>query len=276
MNEWMLCQKQKADKPYYIETIGKNIFTIEELCFYFWNYAHLLDDSIVNRELCVWLREELAMQELSEQVRELVEQQADVCELALAVLDSTQYLSQPEYGSYVQKLRDLKHMTAFERSKRRADELLSNRKYYKAFQEYQLLLNAPEAREEQIKAKLYHNMGVACCRMFFFKKGSEYFLKAFLTVPGKESMRQYKLALKLCEEELEENELIRQFPGAESVDIQIARELQDSMDNNGEKAMAMEKLQRIKDEGKVAVYYRELEENLQKWRDECREYMSLR
>lgn len=276
MSELILCQKRKAKRPYYIETIGKNVYTIEELCFFFWNYVHLPDDSLVNKELVWWIRDELAMNELAVKIEQLIENQEGVEELALAVLDSIQYLSKSEYNCYIQSLKKMKTMTDFERNKRRADDLLSNKKYYKAIQEYRLLLNEPEAEEEQMMAKLYHNMGVAYSKMFFFKKGSEYFLKAFLTVPSKESMRQYKLAVKLCEEELEEDELVRQFPGAESMDVQVYQEMQESMEKDSQKNIAIDDLRQIKSEGKVAMYYQKLEDNLQKWRDECREYMNLR
>lgn len=276
MGRLILCQEKTANVPYYMESVGKNIYTIEELCFYFWNYGHLLDDSVLNQELAVWIQQELNMPLLSMRLEEIIRNKEGVEELAAAVLNSIGYLSESEYSAYIQNLKKMKNMTPFERMQRKADDLVQGKRYYKALQEYNRLLKEPEAKEDSVASKLYHNMGVAYCRMFCFKKASECFLKAFLMTPGKESMRQYKLAVRLCDGAVEEDELVRQFPSSESMDRQVYEEIQSALAKDSKKGLEIDELRRIKDEGKVALYYKRLEENLQGWRDECREYMNLR
>lgn len=59
MSGYILCQI-KAQHPCYIESISLNIYSIEELCYFlFYNLLYLLDDSILNTELCDWIRDEL-------------------------------------------------------------------------------------------------------------------------------------------------------------------------------------------------------------------------
>ncbi len=276
MNRLILCQEKKAKVPYYMDTIGKNIYTIEELCFYFWNYAHLLDSSLLNSHLVTWIRQELNMEELASQTETIIGEEKGVEELAAVVLKSIHYLTESEYNCYIQKLKKIKDMTPFERNKRKADDLVQNKRYYKALQEYSLLLKEPEAEEVEVASKIYHNMGVAYSKMLLFKEGSECFLKAFLTMPGKESMRQYKLALRLCEKNIEEDELVRQFPSSDTMDIQVYQEMQEAIEKDNKKSMKIHQLIQLKNEGKVAMYYINMEETLQEWRDECREYMNLR
>ena len=41
MSGYILCQVKKAEKPFYIENISTNIYSIEELCYYPVSYTHL-------------------------------------------------------------------------------------------------------------------------------------------------------------------------------------------------------------------------------------------
>ena len=59
MGSLILCHRKKAKHPYEIARIHKRIYTIEELCYYFCNNLYLVDYTIVNRQLCDWLEEEL-------------------------------------------------------------------------------------------------------------------------------------------------------------------------------------------------------------------------
>ena len=52
MSGYILCQVKRAKLPYYIENISTNIYSIEELCFYFYHNIYLLDSTILNEELC--------------------------------------------------------------------------------------------------------------------------------------------------------------------------------------------------------------------------------
>lgn len=276
MSRVIVCHGKKAQEPFYIETIGRNIYTVEELCYYFWNYAQLLDSVRDFEKLPKWLRKELQMEEPAAAVETLVRNRADVEELAAVILEAVPYLTPEEYEVYRTKLARIRNMTGFERSRLKADDYVRNRQYYKAVREYERLLEQPEAEEPKMAAKLYHNMGVACSRMFLFREAASHFLQAFLTVPAKESMRQYKLAVRLSDELTEEDELVRQFPSSESMDMQVYEELKQAEEKESRKSKDLKQLEQLKSEGKVAKYYDNMEEILQRWRDECREYMSMK
>lgn len=276
MSRLMLCREEKAIAPYYIETIGKNIYTIEELCFYYRNYGHLLEKSALDKKLVSWIRTELKLDNLADKMNQMIQNEDSIGDMVIEVFSSVGYLSEQECDRYLQELKQMKHMTQFERNKRKADDLVKNKKFYKAVQEYRMLLKEPEAKEEEIASKLYHNLGVAYSKMFFFKKGADCFLKAFLMTPNKESMRQYKLAARLCEEEIEEDQLVKQFPNSESMDLQIYQEMEAVSQQGNGKRQEVEQLKQLKNEGKIANYYQMMEEILQKWREECRDYMNIR
>ena len=53
MSGYILCQIKRAKIPYYIVNISTNIYSIEELCYYIYHNIYLLDDTIINEQLCV-------------------------------------------------------------------------------------------------------------------------------------------------------------------------------------------------------------------------------
>lgn len=276
MSPLTLCHEKKATVPYFVETVGKHIYTIEELCYYFWNYAHLIDKDQLDSSLVTWIRDELQMEKLAADMERHLRYREEVEVVAETVFRSISYLTEEEFRQYVSNLRKLKAMTPFERAMRKADDLVRDRSYSKALQQYRILLKAPEAEEDEVASKIYHNMGVAYSKMCFFRKGSQCFLKAFLLVPSRESMRQYKVAIRLCPEELQEDELVAQFPSSETMNAQVEQDIASVREGSNSKKRMIQNLEQIKSDGNVAEYYQKLEEILQEWRGECREYMNIR
>ena len=59
LSGYILCQTKTADSPYFIENISTNIYTLEELCYYLFHNLYLIDDTVMNERLCLWLQDEL-------------------------------------------------------------------------------------------------------------------------------------------------------------------------------------------------------------------------
>ena len=74
MGSLILCHKKKAKHPYEISRIHMRIYTIEELCYYFCNNLYLVDYTIINRQLCDWLEEELELYDLADELRGILDQ----------------------------------------------------------------------------------------------------------------------------------------------------------------------------------------------------------
>ena len=273
MSGLVMCQGKKAQIPYYIEGIGKHVHTVEELCFFLWQYVHLLEPSFINQTLIDWIGKQLGLEELARLMGQKVQANADMAELVFCIMEHVCYLESGELEEYKERLKQAQDMSVFERRKCKADDLVRSQKYYKALAEYQKLLDEEEAQDKETAGRIYHNMGVAFSRMFFFKESCDCFLKAFLASPDKERMRQYKLAVRLCKDEIEEDELVREFPSASSMDMQVYEELEAARKAESAKSQKIARLRELKEEGKIAGYYKEIEETLREWNDECREYM---
>ena len=65
MGELLLCNEPIAAMPYYMESIGMNIYSIEELCYYISTNTFLLDKDFMYEELCSWFEKEAHLQMLA-------------------------------------------------------------------------------------------------------------------------------------------------------------------------------------------------------------------
>lgn len=98
MSGYILCQVKRAKLPYYIENISTNIYSIEELCFYFYHNIYLLDSTILNEELCFWIRDQLGLKKLAENLyKHLDDDEMKVGDFILPVFKEISYLSLEEF-----------------------------------------------------------------------------------------------------------------------------------------------------------------------------------
>ena len=67
MNDITLCTMH-TEKPYYIKEINKNIYSIEELSYYLFNYLYLIDDQFFSEGLIDYIKvlNEVIFDELEE------------------------------------------------------------------------------------------------------------------------------------------------------------------------------------------------------------------
>ena len=72
MSELLLCRGKRAVRPYYIASLGINIFSIEELCYLISQNAHTLDHDFMEEELCRFVREQLGLTELADALKEII------------------------------------------------------------------------------------------------------------------------------------------------------------------------------------------------------------
>ena len=92
MGSLILCHKKRAKQPYEISRVHMRIYTIEELCYYICNNLYLIDYTIINRQLCDWIGDELELSGLAETLREELRQNCSMEQFVLTILkESTIY-----------------------------------------------------------------------------------------------------------------------------------------------------------------------------------------
>lgn len=141
MSGYILCQVKRAKLPYYIENISTNIYSIEELCFYFYHNIYLLDSTILNEELCFWIRDQLGLKKLADNLyKYLDDDNMKVGDFILPVFKEINYLSLEEFRKLNQQIQQLAKEPEVLRQKRKGDYLMEHGKYVNAIKVYQKAL----------------------------------------------------------------------------------------------------------------------------------------
>lgn len=141
MSGYILCQVKRAKLPYYIENISTNIYSIEELCFYFYHNIYLLDSTILNEELCFWIRDQLGLKKLADNLyKHLDDDDMKVGGFILPVFKEINYLSLEEFRKLNQQIQQLAKEPEVLRQKRKGDYLMEHGKYVNAIKVYQKAL----------------------------------------------------------------------------------------------------------------------------------------
>lgn len=150
MSGYILCQVKRAKLPYYIENISTNIYSIEELCFYFYHNIYLLDSTILNEELCFWIRDQLGLKKLADNLyKHLDDDDMKVGDFILPVFKEINYLSLEEFRKLNQQIQQLAKEPEVLRQKRKGDYLMEHGKYVNAIKVYQKALRQ-ETEDEAV------------------------------------------------------------------------------------------------------------------------------
>ena len=176
-----LCLLPQAKKPYYIENIRMNIYSLEELCFYLYNNACLIDESLLNERLLDWLRDELGLTRLYRQLYDQLEKKDGIGFLVLPIFREAGYLTTSAMREYQEQLQKLEVQSADMKQKLRGDYLVKERMYGRAVSEYREILKRknPGKLGVQFYAAIWNNLGAAYAGMLDFRRAADCFLEAY-------------------------------------------------------------------------------------------------
>ena len=203
MSKYILCQVKRAELPYYIENISTNIYSIEELCFYFYNNIYLLDETIINEDLCFWIRDELGLRKLAQRMYSILDDPSKVSDFILLVFKEINYLSMDEFRKLNQQLLQLAEEPLLLRQKLKGDYLMAHGKIVNAINIYQKVLHDKLEEKQgeddnlgtQFIGEIYHNMGCAYARLFQMDEAMNCFAKAYSCMRTTASVKNYLYAV---------------------------------------------------------------------------------
>ena len=203
MSGYILCQTKKAEHPYFVESISTNIYTIEELCYYLYHNLYLVDQTIINEDLCKWLAEELELTQLASKLRQAMEREAGAEEILYPVFKEINYLTYEELKALNGRLTELNKESTAIRKKRKGDALVENGMYVNAIRVYQKLLDQTDFSKERdgLEARIMYNLGCAYSYLFQMDKAIECFRRAYEGGRSTEALETYLMAFSMSHSE---------------------------------------------------------------------------
>lgn len=196
MSGYILCQTKKAETPYYIENISTNIYSLEELCYYFYHNLYLVDHSILNEGLLTWIQDELNLPKLAAKLRAKLGKFSSIEDFLYPVFKEINYLTYEELKGLNSRIQKLDKESPLVREKEKGDALAENGMYVHAIRAYQDLLKRENLEEvrEGFRENVYHNLGCAYSYLFQMEKALECFLKAYEEHHSRSALKTYLLA----------------------------------------------------------------------------------
>lgn len=220
MSGYILCQVKKAEKPFYIENISTNIYSIEELCYYLYNNLYLVDSSLISSKLCTWLEEELELPKLAAKLKSYIGREAGLEEVLYPIFKEINYLAYEELKTLNGRIEARKREPEEIREKRKGDALMENRMYVNALRVYQKLLeHGGKEITGEMRERILHNQGCAYSYLFQMDKALDCFWKAWKEKHSEKALKVYLLAYRSVhseeeyrkrQEDLKTDEMVRQ------------------------------------------------------------------
>ena len=256
-----LCIGKYAKTPYYVESFFLNIYSAEELCYYLYENAYLLDEEIMESRLCDFIENELGLTELARKLSGLIRAGASLCAFVSTILEDCYYCSREELKKIETSLRTNSELGIVEKRKARGDYLLSVEKYVLAIEEYNLAIhNTDKEYTKEFLARIYYNLAVAYSKLFLFEIAARYFEKSYQFSPEEDTQKSYLMAKKLSASGKENMDMEEEqdFPESESADFRMYVNARNA-----------------KQEGKISQYYEILNQLITKWKQEYRKSTSV-
>ena len=233
MGNLILCHDRHAAHPYEITRIHCRIFTIEELCYYLCNNLYLIDYTILNEQLCVWLEEELDMSALAGQLRDIIRMNGSVEKFVLTILKDSRIYREPEMIRISNVLEHLKNQKDIERQKYKGDNLLESGEIEEAILVYQAILN--EEQDESVDAKfygrIYAGLGAAYGKLFLYQEAAKMYDRAYQICEDPALLKPYLYASYKYMSLEEYHILLTKHENYVEVNAQMRQEIEDIRQN---------------------------------------------
>lgn len=196
----MVCKYQRAERPFFIEQAGLNVYSVEELAYFLYHNICVVDRQFFDEGLCRWM-EETGCQELVGKIRKGISSGTDFKNLVLMAVEAPGFFSAEERADLEERLLGLVNLQEQERLKLRADELLNNRNEWAAMEEYQHILRMHQNSRlgMEFYSAVWNNLGVCHARQFLFEKAAECFETAYEYHPDEELLKQAEMAGQLAQ-----------------------------------------------------------------------------
>lgn len=208
MGAVLICSQEQAKTPYYIESMGIRLYSMEELAYFLYQNIYLVDKRMLGVRLWDWIRTEIGNPDLAERLKKGAEAGSSLQNMVLTILRNVDYYTQEELNQLSSKMKILNTYQEQERLKLRADEYFINGNYQAAVYEYEKILNIRQSDRLGVEfyAHVWNNLGVCCSRLFLFGRAARAFRTSYQYQRDPDVLKEYVCAMRLglSEEDFEE------------------------------------------------------------------------
>lgn len=179
MGELILCNTGVAANSYYIDRASLNIYSLEELSFYIYNNAYLMDEGFIDSALCNWIAKDLGYKRLASEVLQMIEDDVRLNVIVGHILKDCGYLTRAEIKRTLDIISSFEGKTEAEARKIRADHLMQDGRLLDAVFAYENILDMNLKMTDELKGNICHNLGCALSELLMFDRAVTYFEQGY-------------------------------------------------------------------------------------------------
>lgn len=247
----------------------------------------LLNPEHFQGKLVQWIKTELQMESLANQLVELLAKEHSFLEVLVTILQAEEYYTIEEIQAYIVKQETIKNLSEPERKKLKADSFLMYKRYLKAITIYdevlqmqteveanpEILLDGTKPLERGFWGNVYHNKAVAQAKNMQLEEARSNFLTAFAMNEQDTSLQAYFMVL-MCMHPMEEVRQEIDRLGVEEAEFgKIRVRVEDAMSDMQGSSMykKYQQAQYNKQMGNMEDYNKRIDAILSQWKEEYRE-----
>ena len=170
MAGYRLSRTGLAKRPFYLSSVGVNIWSVEELCFFLSRNAALIDEGIVSTALTRWLTEVFHLTQTALKMEQGMKGGRGAADFILPLFTALNYLSAQELRGFTASLRKVQEASFAGRLKMKADALVRNRRFGEAISVYHRAEEAGQHENAHFHAAVCRNCGVAAMRLLEYEE----------------------------------------------------------------------------------------------------------
>ena len=210
MKNIYLCTGKYAKNPYYVKYSDINLYSIEELCYYFVDKIYLLNDDLMCRELVEWIEKECGMEELARVLDDYLRKHLSLALFITTILEHTGIYDVNIISKVERFLKEQATLTPFEKEKKRADYYYQTGRFRQALIIYTELFERTGKQEATKRAVLCFNIASIYAMDFNYDRASLYYEESYRLLPNVQTRQAYILAKRLSMNDYEFGEFERE------------------------------------------------------------------
>lgn len=275
MGRVILCTGRCASNAYCFESTNTRVYSIEELCYYIYHSIDTVTEELLRPELTDFIENELGLGECAKQLRRLNETHSGIKEVIETIFGATDYYGEEDIQHIFSELDYLNNMTPLQRKKRKADYYLARGQHKEAVHIYREILYSKEYDDltNEEYGNIMHNIALIQAKAGAFVSAAAGFREAYARNNNVESLKQYLYALKLGHQDALFDKELRTYIDNKTLLDQIEGELFRVADNDEGtyEFHEVDKLRQMREDGRVAEYYSNVDEVIKFMKNKYRE-----
>lgn len=176
----IVCRKEPVATPCYVEALGVNLRSSQELCYAIFHHPLFFMDGFVDANLVEFVREQLGMGFMAARMEQRLKAKERSEEILLMFMQECDYYTPSELNGLRQVFAALRKLPPLEYARQKADGMARLKQYGKAIAGYREILEAAARMPDpEIEWRVWNNLGACYARVFRFCQAMEAYEKAY-------------------------------------------------------------------------------------------------